>query len=69
MIDSQKKYLLAYSDAVKELASGKPTLTEDAKKELTSRLEKFLPNAHLSFLIAHSANAVAAELATAHGIQ
>jgi glyoxylase-like metal-dependent hydrolase (beta-lactamase superfamily II) len=69
MIDSQKKYLLAYSDAVKELANGKPTLTEDAKKELTSRIEKFLPNAHLAFLIAHSANAVAAELATADGKQ
>jgi glyoxylase-like metal-dependent hydrolase (beta-lactamase superfamily II) len=69
MIDSQKKYLLAYSDAVKELASGKPTLSEDAKKELTSRMEKFLPNAHWSFAIAYSANAVAAELATADGKQ
>jgi len=47
---------------VKELAEGKPALTENAKKELTSRMEKFLPNASLTFLIAHSANAVAAEL-------
>jgi hypothetical protein len=69
MIDSQKKYLLAYSDAVKELASGKPTLTEDAKKELTSRIERFLPNTQLTFLIAHSAKAVAAELTTADGKQ
>jgi len=64
MFDSQKKYLSAYSDAVKELSGGKPTLTDDAKNELTSRMERFLPNAHLTFLITHSANAVAAELAS-----
>jgi len=64
MFDSQKKYLLTYSDAVKELSGGKPTITEEAKKELTSRMEKFLPNAHLTFLIAHSANAVATELSS-----
>jgi glyoxylase-like metal-dependent hydrolase (beta-lactamase superfamily II) len=66
MFDSQKKYLLEYFDAVKELSGGKPTLADDAKNELTSRMERFLPNAHLTFLIAHSANAVAAELASTH---
>jgi len=66
MFDLQKKYLVTYSDAVKELANGKPALTENAKKELTSRMERFLPNAHLTFLIAHSANAVAAELSSMH---
>lgn len=59
MIESQKKYLLAYSDAVKKLANGKRTLTEDAKKELTSRMQKFLPNAHLTFLIAHAIFSIA----------
>ncbi|PWU80544.1 MAG: hypothetical protein DLM72_11560 [Candidatus Nitrosopolaris wilkensis] len=65
MIDLQKKYLLAYSDAIIELADGQPSLTDDRKNELTSRMQKLLPNGHLSFLIAHSANAVATELAAA----
>jgi glyoxylase-like metal-dependent hydrolase (beta-lactamase superfamily II) len=62
LLESQKKYLLAYSDAVKELSDGKSTLTEGAKKELTQRMEKFLPGAGLSFLIPLSADPVAAEL-------
>jgi len=64
MFDFQKKYLLAYSDAIKELAEGKPALTEDGKKELTARMEKFLPNAHLTWIISHSADAVAAEISS-----
>ncbi|MBV9179135.1 MAG: MBL fold metallo-hydrolase [Nitrososphaeraceae archaeon] len=64
LIESQKKYLIAYSDAVKELSSGKPKLTDDTKKQLTRKMEEFLPNAGLSFLIAHSSDAVAAELAS-----
>jgi glyoxylase-like metal-dependent hydrolase (beta-lactamase superfamily II) len=62
LLESQKKYLLAYSDAVEELSDGKSTLTESAKKELTQRMEKFLPGAGLSFLIPLSADRVAAEL-------
>ena len=63
LLDAQKKYLLAYSEAVRELSNGQPTLTEDAKKELTAKMEQFLPGAGLSFLIANSADPVAAELA------
>jgi glyoxylase-like metal-dependent hydrolase (beta-lactamase superfamily II) len=64
LLESQKKYLLAYSDAVEELSGGKSILTEEAKKELTQRIEKFLPGASLSFLIELSADSVAAELAS-----
>jgi glyoxylase-like metal-dependent hydrolase (beta-lactamase superfamily II) len=64
LLESQKKYLLAYSDAVKELSGGKSILTEEAKKELTQRMEKFLPGAGLSFLIGLGADSVAAELAS-----
>lgn len=64
LLESQKKYLLAYSDAVKELSGGKSILTEEAKKELTQRMEKFLPGPSLSFLIGLSADSVAAELAS-----
>lgn len=62
LLESQKKYLLAYSDAVRELSGGNSTLTEGAKKELTQRMEKFLPGAGLSFLVPLSADSIAAEL-------
>jgi len=63
LLDSQKRYLLTYIDAVRELSGGNSTLTEEAKRELTQRMEEFLPGAGLSFLISHSADPVAAELA------
>jgi glyoxylase-like metal-dependent hydrolase (beta-lactamase superfamily II) len=66
LIDSQERYLLTYMDAVKELSHGNSTLTEEAKKELTQRMEEFLPEAGLSSLIALSADPVAAELAGAN---
>lgn len=64
LLESQKEYLLAYSDAVRELSDGNSTLTEGAKKELTQRMENFLPGAGLSFLIELSADHVATELST-----
>ena len=63
LIDSQERYLLTYIDAVRELSGGNSTLTEEAKGELTQRMEKILPGGGLSFLIAQSADSVAAELA------
>jgi glyoxylase-like metal-dependent hydrolase (beta-lactamase superfamily II) len=62
LIDSQKRYLLNYIDEVRRLSGGNSTLTEDAKIELTQRMEEFLP-AGISFLIAQSADPVATELA------
>lgn len=62
LLDSQKTYLMRYIDAVKELSRGNSSLTKDEKVELTQRMEEFLPNAGLSFLIAQSADSVAAEL-------
>jgi glyoxylase-like metal-dependent hydrolase (beta-lactamase superfamily II) len=66
LLDSQKRYLLNYIDAVRELSGGNSTLTEEAKKELTQRMKEFLPGGSLSFLIAQSADPVAAELAAAN---
>lgn len=63
LIDSQKRYLLTYIDEVRELSGGNSSLTEEAKIVLTQRMEEFLPDAGLSFLIAQSADPVAAELA------
>jgi glyoxylase-like metal-dependent hydrolase (beta-lactamase superfamily II) len=62
LLESQKKYLLTYRDAVKELSkNGK--LTDEDKKRLTAIMEEFIPKAGLTWVIAHSADAVAAELA------
>jgi glyoxylase-like metal-dependent hydrolase (beta-lactamase superfamily II) len=63
LIDSQKSYLLNYIDEVRRLSGGNSTLTENAKEELTQRMVEYLPDAGLSFLIAQSADSVAAELA------
>ena len=63
MLDRQREYLLAYCAAVKELADGRAMLSEPAKKELTARMQRLRPDAGLTFLIAQSADAVAAELA------
>ena len=52
LIDTQERYLLVYTNAVKELSRGNSTLTEEAKRELTKRMEEFLPGVGLSFLIA-----------------
>lgn len=67
LIDSQKRYLLTYIDEVRQLSGGNSFLTEEAKIELTQRMEEFLPDAGLSFLIAQSADPVAAELAAIAG--
>jgi glyoxylase-like metal-dependent hydrolase (beta-lactamase superfamily II) len=63
MLDWQKTYIQAYREAVRSLAKGQPTLTEEAKKELQARMEAFLPNAPLTYLILWGADPIAAELA------
>ncbi len=63
LLETQKAYLLAYCAAVKELSDGAPALTEAAGEELERRMEQYLPDAPLKFMIDLSAGAVAAELA------
>jgi glyoxylase-like metal-dependent hydrolase (beta-lactamase superfamily II) len=63
LLDAQHDYLLAYCRAVKELAAGQPTLSEQAKERLVARIETIRPGAGLGFMIALGADAVAAELA------
>lgn len=64
LLDAQRDYLLAYCRAVKELAGGRPALTDEAKRRLVARMEAVRPNAGLSFMIALGADAVAPELAS-----
>jgi glyoxylase-like metal-dependent hydrolase (beta-lactamase superfamily II) len=62
LIAKQRAYLLTLAAHVKELANGKPTLDDDAKKELERRMSAYLPNAGLTFLIPMNADPVAREL-------
>jgi glyoxylase-like metal-dependent hydrolase (beta-lactamase superfamily II) len=63
LLDAQRDYLLAYCRAVKELAGGQPALSVEAKELLVARMQALRPGAGLTFMIALSADAVAAELA------
>jgi glyoxylase-like metal-dependent hydrolase (beta-lactamase superfamily II) len=63
LLDRQRDYLLAYCGAVRGLALGAEGLTEATTQELVSRMERYLPQAPLTFMIALSGGAVAAELA------
>lgn len=63
LLQKQRDYLLTYRASVQRLAKGKPTLTDAEKAELTQVMQRYAQGAGLSFLIAHSADAVAAELA------
>src|SRR5215470_7286645 len=62
LLGAQRDYLLAYAAAVKELAAGRATPGTAEKAELTRRMAARRPGAGLEFLIAMSADAVAAEL-------
>jgi glyoxylase-like metal-dependent hydrolase (beta-lactamase superfamily II) len=63
LLETQKAYLLTYCAAVKELSDGAPALTATAGEELERRMEEYLPDAPLKFMIDLSAVAVATELA------
>jgi glyoxylase-like metal-dependent hydrolase (beta-lactamase superfamily II) len=65
LLDEQRAYLLAYITAVKELAAGDSSLSDEAKEQLVARMESVRPGAALGFMIALGADAVAAELAGA----
>jgi glyoxylase-like metal-dependent hydrolase (beta-lactamase superfamily II) len=63
LFDVQKTYLQKYSAAIRKIANGRTALIEGEKQQLTTIMEQFLQGNRLSFLIALSADAVAAELA------
>jgi glyoxylase-like metal-dependent hydrolase (beta-lactamase superfamily II) len=62
LLDAQRDYLLVYCAAVKELAAGRPALSEGAKGQLVARMRRVRPGAGLTFLIGLGADVVAAEL-------
>ena len=62
LVARQRDYLLALAAEVKELAEGKPQLTDAAKAELEKRMTAAYPHAGLTFLIQMSADPIAREL-------
>ncbi|MFG1966041.1 hypothetical protein [Nonomuraea sp. NPDC049028] len=63
LFDDQRKYLLMYREAVARLAAGDTSLDEERKRELTSLMVRYAPDAPLDWLVSLGADPVAAELA------
>jgi glyoxylase-like metal-dependent hydrolase (beta-lactamase superfamily II) len=65
VLAEQRRYLLMAREAIAHVASGRAQLTEDDATRVARLMERFLPGAPLSWLVATGASAVAAELARA----
>jgi|SRR5215510_3681237 len=63
LFERQRLYLERYRQEVRELASGRSTLTDAEKTQLTQRITEYLPGGRINFLISAGADAVAHELA------
>jgi glyoxylase-like metal-dependent hydrolase (beta-lactamase superfamily II) len=59
----QRRYLLMVREAIMRAAGGRAELNEEEANRVTSLMERYLPGAPLSWLVAAGAPAVAAELA------
>jgi glyoxylase-like metal-dependent hydrolase (beta-lactamase superfamily II) len=66
LIDQQRDYLLAYATAVTRLLDSTTTFDPAAPEALVASMERYRPEAPLSFMIGLSASAVAAELRADH---
>ena len=64
LFTAQRQYLLYYREVVRRVAGGQPTLDDAARAELERKVQEFLPDAPLTWMIGLGADAVAAELAT-----
>jgi glyoxylase-like metal-dependent hydrolase (beta-lactamase superfamily II) len=62
LLSQQRDYLLTLAGHVKELAEGRSELSDAQKLELEKRMNAYLPNAGLGFLIAMNADPIAREL-------
>jgi glyoxylase-like metal-dependent hydrolase (beta-lactamase superfamily II) len=63
VLAEQRRYLLMVREAIGRAAAGRAGLNEDEANRVTSLMERYLPTAPLSWLVAAGASAVAAELA------
>jgi glyoxylase-like metal-dependent hydrolase (beta-lactamase superfamily II) len=63
VLAEQRRYLLMAREAIARVATGRAQLGEDDASRVASMMERYLPGAPLSWLVAAGASAVAAELA------
>ena len=63
VLAEQRRYLLMVREAIGRAAGERAQLSEDEANGVTSLMERYLPNAPLSWLVDAGAAAVAAELA------
>jgi len=63
VLADQRRYLLMVREAIGRLASGRAQLSEDEANRVASVMERYLPDAPLSWLVGAGASAVAAEFA------
>jgi glyoxylase-like metal-dependent hydrolase (beta-lactamase superfamily II) len=63
ILADQRRYLLTVREAIGRIAGGRPELSEDEASRVVSLMERYLPDAPLSWLVGAGASAVAAELA------
>jgi glyoxylase-like metal-dependent hydrolase (beta-lactamase superfamily II) len=63
VLAEQRRYLLMAREAISRAAGGRPALTEDEANRIASLMERYLPGAPLSWLVAAGASEVAAEVA------
>jgi glyoxylase-like metal-dependent hydrolase (beta-lactamase superfamily II) len=62
-IADQRRYLLMVREAVARVAGGRPELSEAQAGAVTELMQRYMPDAPLSWLVGAGASAVAAELA------
>jgi glyoxylase-like metal-dependent hydrolase (beta-lactamase superfamily II) len=65
VLADQRRYLLMAREAIGRVASGRAQLSEDEANRVARLMERYLPNAPLSWLVGAGASAVATELAQA----
>jgi glyoxylase-like metal-dependent hydrolase (beta-lactamase superfamily II) len=63
VLGEQRRYLLMAREAIARAAGGRAQLSEDDANRVASVMERYLPGAPLSWLVAAGASAVADELA------
>jgi hypothetical protein len=62
VLADQRRYLLMAREAIARVARGRTKLSEEEANRVVSLMERYLPNAPLSWLVGAGASAVAAEL-------
>ncbi|HEX2410385.1 MAG TPA: MBL fold metallo-hydrolase [Solirubrobacteraceae bacterium] len=64
VLSDQRRYLLMAREAIGRVAGGRAHLSDDEADRVVGLMERYLPSAPLSWLVAAGAPAVAAELAS-----